>query len=684
MNSSGIWKKIPGKTGSLYFMEDPVLGIALFATLLLQPVSALGGIVAAGTAYLYSRRLYPSRASRLPEVLNAGLWGLLLGWMLPLSLRFILLAGCGGILLAGLTFLLAEALYRLRGSGLVLSLPFTLAAMLTAWLLPDALPPVGQTDTALHIRFFQSLSLVTFVPHPVTGVLLWMFLMRRSPWLALMAATGFLAGWIGEGLVLNADMPPPTLLSSLNYILTAMALGGGLIPVDAKTPLRLGTGLAVTVILQMAFVRILGVHSWVPVTFSFNLITLSVFHVGRFGSLHPDWLDTQLSPEQRAAKRKATALRFPSAPVPLALPVLGPWTVYQGENGSWTHQHAWKYAIDLVLTGADGSRHRGNPREMTSYLAWDKPIVAPAAGIVEVAVGQRPDLAIGQVDTEANWGNHVILRTPAGVRVMLAHLKQGSLQVVEGQAVQVGDWIGSCGNSGYSPEPHLHLHVQALPGAGAATLPFTLQGLAIDGILGVPRMPHQEQVVESRESESLLVAAASYPLGLKLEVTPPEGTAIPFTVSMRMDGGFQFESERGRLPFLRSHGIHTFLEPEGSEPFFDLLYRALPSLPLHARIGDRWFDSPTQLKCSNWLPLSPLIFFRNRQVEPTELKRIGRTRIESSVAEEHFLLDLNPDLGIQTLQTAKGTWSINLSPTSRPPPSSATPSETRSASHTPL
>ncbi|GEM_PF-2865053 len=649
--------RIPGQTGSLFFLQDPVLGLALLGTLALQPVSALGGLFAAGTAYVYSHRLYPGRTSRLPEILNAGLWGLLLGWMLPLTPRFLLLAACGGVLVAGLTFLLAEGVYRLRGSAVVLCLPFTLAAILTAWLLPDALPVVGSTTASLPVRFFQSLSLVTFVPNVWAGVLLWLLLIRKSPWLAGMALTGFLAGWVGEGMVLNAGLPAPSLLSSLNYALVGMALGGGLIPVDRRTALRLSSGLALTVLLQLMFLRLLGTHSWITVTLSFHLVALSVFHGGRIGTLHPDWLDFRRSPEERHLNRNAQAARFPPAPVPLSAPVLGPWTVSQGENGPWSHQYDWKHAMDLVLTGADGCRHRGNPRDITSYFAWDKPVVAPANGIVEVGVGHLPDLPMGQVDTEHNWGNHVILRTPVGVRILMAHLKQGSLQVVEGQAVQTGDWIGACGNSGYSPEPHVHLHVQALPGAGAATIPFTVMSASLDGELGVPRMPRQEQILESRETDPSLIAAMSYPLGVNREAVSPDGSSYPFSVSMNSQGGFQFESKRGTLPFYRAFGLHTFLEPQGSDPFFQLLYQTLPSLPMYARIGDRWTDHVTMTSSSKWR-VNPLIFFQSPSFPLVHLRRISRTRILCTGPEHECTLELSEDLGIQSIQTPEGNWTV--------------------------
>lgn len=44
--------------------------------------------------------------------------------------------------------------------------------------------------------------------------------------------------------------------------------------------------------------------------------------------------------------------------------------------------------------------------------------------------------------------------------MLLAHLQQDSLQVAEGDELQVGDPVGLIGNSGNTTEPHLHIHAQ--------------------------------------------------------------------------------------------------------------------------------------------------------------------------------------------------------------------------------
>lgn len=57
-------------------------------------------------------------------------------------------------------------------------------------------------------------------------------------------------------------------------------------------------------------------------------------------------------------------------------------------------------------------------------------------------------------------GNHVVIALePAGPFVLIAHLQRGSVSAVVGSVVLAGENIGSCGNSGNSTQPHVHVQV---------------------------------------------------------------------------------------------------------------------------------------------------------------------------------------------------------------------------------
>lgn len=147
----------------------------------------------------------------------------------------------------------------------------------------------------------------------------------------------------------------------------------------------------------------------------------------------------------------------------LRLPFSGDWFVFWGGRTLEQNYHAidagQRFAYDF-LREVDGRSHRGDGRKLEDYYCWDSPILAPASGRVTEVVVDRPDQAIGSVDTATPAGNHVVLDLGHGEYVVLAHLRAKSVTVRAGDQVARGEMIGRCGNSGNTSEPHLHLHLQ--------------------------------------------------------------------------------------------------------------------------------------------------------------------------------------------------------------------------------
>jgi murein DD-endopeptidase MepM/ murein hydrolase activator NlpD len=89
----------------------------------------------------------------------------------------------------------------------------------------------------------------------------------------------------------------------------------------------------------------------------------------------------------------------------------------------------------------------------------------------------RPQVEVA--NREAPEGNHVVLRLATGERLLLAHLRRGSVRVRPGQRVRAGAPLGRVGNSGNSSEPHMHLHAQTRGGTG---VPVAFRRLLVDGV----------------------------------------------------------------------------------------------------------------------------------------------------------------------------------------------------------
>ena len=144
-----------------------------------------------------------------------------------------------------------------------------------------------------------------------------------------------------------------------------------------------------------------------------------------------------------------------------------------------------------------------------SYYCWDKPIYSPVAGkVLQIGSGCKDHLKTsiwktillwfnatyrfkpkeinGRLDITPNTGNYVMIQTKEGYIAFLAHLKNNSIRVKEGELLKVGDLVGNIGNSGNSTIPHLHINLfdQMNNPLKANVLPFVFsqyEELATDG-----------------------------------------------------------------------------------------------------------------------------------------------------------------------------------------------------------
>jgi hypothetical protein len=151
------------------------------------------------------------------------------------------------------------------------------------------------------------------------------------------------------------------------------------------------------------------------------------------------------------------------------------------------------YAIDLLAINKLGLRVDGLlPPDPARYVIFGRPVHAPCAGTVTSAENALPDNRVPRMNRDRMLGNHVLLRC-GDVELVFAHLRQGTVQVEQGQSVSKGALLGEVGNSGNSSEPHLHIHAQrpSLSDAPAAGEPLALR---IDG-----RYPVRNDVISGHE-----------------------------------------------------------------------------------------------------------------------------------------------------------------------------------------
>ncbi|TAM76467.1 M23 family metallopeptidase [bacterium] len=169
---------------------------------------------------------------------------------------------------------------------------------------------------------------------------------------------------------------------------------------------------------------------------------------------------------------RARAARTLEGAVEIAPPFAGRWRCAAGGPLKELNHHVGsapeQFAYDFYVPNALGWPALPWARTNEAYLAYGKDVLAPADGTVMRVVDGQPEGSPPRSAPEGEKkpaGNHVVIQIEGGFLV-LAHLKPGSVVVKSGQHLRRGDRIASCGNSGRSTMPHLHIHLQQKPGAG--------------------------------------------------------------------------------------------------------------------------------------------------------------------------------------------------------------------------
>lgn len=148
------------------------------------------------------------------------------------------------------------------------------------------------------------------------------------------------------------------------------------------------------------------------------------------------------------------------------MPIKEEWFVFWGGTNQFINYHYvhedQRYAYDLIML-KDGQSYNGSMDKKENYYAFNKEIIAPADGKVVKIIDGMKDNEIGETNASQPEGNCVVIEHQNNEYSMLAHLKQNSIVVKEGESVKRGQLIGQCGNSGNSTEPHLHFQVMNSP-----------------------------------------------------------------------------------------------------------------------------------------------------------------------------------------------------------------------------
>jgi urea transporter/murein DD-endopeptidase MepM/ murein hydrolase activator NlpD len=490
----------------IFFFNNKPMGLVLLMVSFFNFQAGMGGLIAVLTAVAVAG-IMGFDEIRLKQGIysfNALLTGIGMGTLFEPGIAWVVL-----LLLAALfSLMLSVALSGWLGKyGLpFLSIPFVLSFWLV--LLPSSqFSNLGLTErnifwmnemysvggrTLLNIFetienisynklvtvYFRSLSSIIFQDNILTGILIAAALLISSRIAFLLSVTGFLAAY-GFGYIAGSDLAGMSFYNiGANYILVAIAAGGFFVIPSSYSFLWVVFLVPLTSLLILFLNKFVGFFGLSVFSLPFSIISIIFIYFLMLRIRQRKLFLTPFqyySPEvnlytfRNSIDRKTGAAFFP-----IHLPFWGEWKVAQGYDGQFTHKEEWSKALDFTIADDSGRTYGVTASSCDDYYCYNKPILAPADGTVADIIDNIPDNEPGKVNSLQNWGNTIVLRHHEGLYTQMSHIKPGSFRVKKDDFVKKGQVLGLCGNSGRSPEPHLHFQVQATPLPGAKPIEYPL------------------------------------------------------------------------------------------------------------------------------------------------------------------------------------------------------------------
>ncbi len=327
--------------------------------------------------------------------------------------------------------------------------------------------------------YFLSLGAILFQYNMLAGILLCAGLLFFSRIAFTLSFIGFYTAYLFYE-VIGADLTEINYTYiGFNYVLTSIAAGGFFIIPSRRSYFWVVLLIPMVALLTISLSSVFFLFKLPIYSLPFNIMVLMYLYALKFRtSASPslqEVLIQQNSPEKNLYSFHNDKIRFRHGhKLPVKLPFYGKWNVSQALDGEHTHKGAWQYAWDFNIRDSSNREYKGSGDIPENYHCYGKSVIAPADGYVESVDDEIPDNKIGDVNILQNWGNTIVIKHADHLYSSLSHLKPGTLRVKPGDRVKQGEVIASCGNSGRSPYPHLHMQFQSTPQIGSATLKYPI------------------------------------------------------------------------------------------------------------------------------------------------------------------------------------------------------------------
>ncbi len=545
--------------GQVFFSDHTGFSAVLLLVSFLNPYAGFSGLIAVISTIVIANGLGLNRSITRTGLYNynALMLGLVMGIYFEFSLAYfaVLVLGVFVTLLLTLWMAVRGAANRIP----FLSLPFILGVWIVL-LSARSLEAINLSERGIYeinelwsfggpvlVDFYnqvnawqvplafdvylKSLSAIIFQFNIIAGLIIAIGLLIYSRIAFTLSLIGFYSGYLFYYFVQGNISELQDSYVGFNFILTALGLGGFFVVPSLRSYLLVVLTTPLVGLLMSSMGLLLQAYQLPLYSLPFSLIVIGVVFMLN-NRYEPRGLPLvafqQFSPEKNLYSFWNHMERFSNDTYyHLHLPFFGEWRTSQGHSGGITHKDDYRFAWDFDIVDETGRTYREPGKVTSDFYCFALPVLAPASGYVATIIDDVEDNAIGDVNISENWGNSIVIKHGEYLFTKISHIKKGSFKVKAGDYVLKGDAIALCGNSGRSPEPHIHFQVQAAPHVGAKTIAYPISyylskekdGLAFHAF----EVPTEGQIISRPAPAKLLKDAFHFIPGLKMKFKVEKG-----------------------------------------------------------------------------------------------------------------------------------------------------------------
>ncbi|HTB07680.1 MAG TPA: urea transporter [Bacteroidia bacterium] len=495
-----------GSYSQIFFSNNRLFAVLLLLASFSDPITGVSGLISALAAIMFANWMSynPYLVKNGTYSYNSLLVGLTMAVFFKFSIAFIVVL----FLISFFTLLLTVWLSSVTSVYRVpfLSLPFILGVwtlLLSArsfgalqlsergiYTFNELWNLGGPTLVNLYVKinsfsvpfviqvYLKSLGAIFFQYNILSGLLIAIGLLIYSRISFTLSFLGFFAGYMFCYFVQGNLSELDYSYIGFNYILSAIAIGGFFLIPSPRTYLLAIISAPLIALFISAMGKILGVYQLPLYSLPFTMVVILLIFAlnNRYAPRKLNLvIFQQFSPEKNLYGFRYGTERFKKDTyIHIQLPFYGEWTVSQGHEGKITHREDWRYAWDFVVTDDTKKTFKLPGKEVSDFYCYNLPVLAPAAGYVVNLIDGIDDNPIGDVNLGDNWGNTIIIKHSDFLYSKISHVKKGSFKVKLGDYVSRGDALAACGNSGRSPEPHIHFQLQTNALVAAKTILYPI------------------------------------------------------------------------------------------------------------------------------------------------------------------------------------------------------------------